>query len=101
MWSVTMSRTISTNYTNGLTLTNAANNPISIASGVSVTDTTGSALQSTSSTYWSLTNSGAVQANGTAAGSGIAFAAGAALNNTHGAVVSGYAFGVSIAGAGS
>lgn len=95
-----MSRTITTNYPNGVTLTNTGNNPVSIASGVSVTDTTGSALQSSLAYYWTITNSGVVQATGTAAGSGIALATGASVTNTTGANVSGYAFGISIAGSG-
>jgi hypothetical protein len=95
-----MSRTITTNYPNGVTLTNTGNNPVNIASGVSVTDTTGSALLSTLSFYWTITNSGVVQATGTSAGSGIALATGAAVTNTSGANISGYAFGVSIAGSG-
>ena len=98
-----MPRTITSIYTNGVTLTNAGDNPLSIGMGGLIGNGSGSALQSALGFYWTIANASTIQATGTTAGSGsgIALASGAALANQTGARISGYGFGVSIAGSGT
>jgi hypothetical protein len=71
-----MALTISSNTLNGVTLTNAGYNPVAVASGVTVANPAGIGIQSTASVYW-------------------------AISNASGATISGQAFGVSLANAGS
>ncbi len=98
-----MPRTINANYSNGLTLTSAGDNPLSIAGAYTIASAAGSALASGLNVYWTIANAGHVLAAGTGtnAGAGLALAAGAALANGVAGVISGYGFGVTIAGAGT
>jgi hypothetical protein len=69
-----MSRTISADYPNGITLTNPGDSPVDVAAGATITNGTGVGLGSSTAYYWSITNS-------------------------PGAIIGGYNFGVSIASA--
>src|SRR5258708_10844919 len=73
---LTMPRTISTNYSSGLTLINTADSPVYIASGVTVASGSGVALYNAAPFYWSVTNRAT-------------------------ALVAGNSFGVSLSGAGT
>ena len=63
-----MSRTITTNVSVGLTLTNTADSPIYIAQGVSIGAVSGPALIDGAPFYWSVTNAAAAQITGASFG---------------------------------
>ena len=86
-------------YATGLTLTNPANNPVTVSAGATIANPTGAALQSAAALDWTIGNFGVIQSTGTTAGSsGIALAAGAAVTNEQFGRIAGYSVGVSIAG---
>ena len=89
-------------YATGLTLTNPANNPVTVSAGATIANPTGAALQSAAALDWTIGNFGVIQSTGTTAGSsGIALAAGGAVSNYQLGQIGGYDVGVSIAGIGT
>jgi T5SS/PEP-CTERM-associated repeat protein len=89
--------TISSN-TIGLVLTSAADNPLTIASGVTVSSSAGAAIYSNLNVYWSIANGGTLL--GTNGYNGIELTGGSVSNAASGQI-SGYAAGVYMAGAGT
>lgn len=63
-----MPRTIATNVSGGLTLTNTADSPVYIAQGVSIGNASGPALTDGAAFYWSVTNEANAQVAGTSFG---------------------------------
>jgi Hint domain len=133
-----MSKTITGSYASGITLSSATDtNPVSVALGASIGNATGAALQGSVDTQWNITNagtiagsqagillpvvgqvsnSGAISATATAAGSGYHYDAtsrtltplsagvllgGGFLTNLAGGAISGGFFGVALANTGS
>ncbi len=101
-----MPRTISTNYLNGLTLTNAGDSPLSIVPGVTIESATSTALQSNLVVYSSIANVGDVLSTFIRPANaplfhyyqvpGVRLAGGGALTNLQGATISGYGIAVTM-----
>src|ERR1017187_6927577 len=77
-----MARNITGTYTAGLTLTNAGDNPVGIASGANVANATGIGLQSALPVYWSVTNAANANISGNSFGVSLANA-GTFTNSGH------------------
>jgi hypothetical protein len=94
---------ITSSTNTGVYLNNTAYNPVTVASGVTVTNSGFPAIGSVLSTYWTIVNSGTLL--GTSRGSasdGVLLAnGGGAVTNTAGGYIAGYYGGVSIADAGT
>jgi hypothetical protein len=67
-----MARNITGTYTTGLTLTNAGDNPVGIASGANIANATGIGLQSALPVYWSVTNAANASISGNTFGVSLA-----------------------------
>jgi hypothetical protein len=95
--------TISQSYVNGLSLTNAAaDNPVTILSGVTIGTPSGPALAASGTIDWTITNYGTVQTAGTSTGSyGIVTQGGGTVTNAAGGMIKGGYAGVSMATAGT
>ncbi len=85
-----MTRTITGSYPSGVALTNAGDNPVTIASGASVAYAAGIGLQSTQPVAWSITN----EANANISGNtfGVSLASASIFDNS-GNITSSYASG--------
>ena len=95
--------TITSNLTSGYYLTSTVANPVTVATGVTISDANGPGIGSQIATYWTIANYGTLQASGaTAASEGILLAGGggAVINMTSGSI-SGYYAGVSFSGSGT
>ena len=77
-----MARNITGTYTAGLTLTNAGDNPVGIASGANIANATGIGLQSALPVYWSVTNAANANISGNSFGVSLANA-GTFTNSGH------------------
>src|SRR5579864_6518494 len=97
-----MSRTISGNYTTGITLT-SSNNPVTVTGQINANISSGSALYGAGGTNWTITNSGQIHNSNTFSSEAIelgsfggAYAAVAAVTNLSGGNISGAGSGVII-----
>jgi len=95
--------TITTNSTTGYYLGSTTLNPVTVAAGVTITNTGLPALGTEQATYWTIVNSGTLRATGDAGLSDgiLLYSSGGTVTNTTGGSVSGYEAGISIAGRGS
>jgi hypothetical protein len=95
--------TITSNSAAGYYLSNAAFNPVTVASGVTITNVNSAALGAAPSTYWTIVNSGSLAATGNNAVSDgiLLYVGGGAVTNATSASVTGYYAGVSVTGSGS
>ena len=94
-----MSRTISSSYASGITLSSPGDNPVTVTGTINASS--GSALYGTSPTAWTVTNSGQIDASGTS-GYGIRLRAGGSVTNLSGGTITSAGYeGVYIDGGGT
>ncbi|HEY4174968.1 MAG TPA: Hint domain-containing protein [Rhodopila sp.] len=95
--------TITSNSAIGYTLSSTALNPVTVATGVTITNPNLPALGAKPATYWTIVNFGTLQAteNNTVSDGILLYNSGGEITNTTIGSVAGYKAGISIAGSGT
>jgi hypothetical protein len=97
--------TITTSSTGGYFISNTATNPVTVASGVTISTVNFPALGTTLTSYWSIVNSGTLLSTwANPIGDGILLYGsgnGGAVTNTAGGSITGYSVGISVAASGT
>ncbi len=97
-----MSRTITSSYATGVTLTSPGDNPVTVGASANLANTGAPALAGAAAVTWTIDSAGSIIATGSTTGAtGILLAGDGSVTNQPGGMVSGFDVGVSIAGAGN